>query len=102
MAFLYGSIALGDVGSAGKVEVVDVPAMTVLSLGSRGFDRPSRVEEMQARLSGWLRVNHEWELAGELRTMGYNSPTVRRDLRYFEVQIPIRPRHLASRLRSSI
>ena len=32
----------------------------------------------------------EWVVAGPLRTMAYNSPMVRGDRRYFEVQLPVR------------
>ncbi|MBX3463600.1 MAG: heme-binding protein [Planctomycetes bacterium] len=92
MAFLYGSPDLGEAGPDGRVEVVDVPAMTVLSIGSRGYERPDRVAELRGRLQAWLAASPTWEAAGPLRTMAYNSPSVGADRRYFEVQLPIRPR----------
>ena len=92
MAFLYGSPTLGAAGSAGQVEVVDVPATTVLTIGSRGHDRPSRVAELRARIDAWLAQHPEWQVAGEMRTMGYNSPSVAAERRYFEVQLPVQPR----------
>lgn len=92
MAFLYGSPELGPLGKAGRVEVVDVPAMTVLTIGSRGYERPARVSELHDRLVQWLRTSTDWELAGSMRTMAYNSPSVGADRRYFEVQLPIRKR----------
>lgn len=92
MAFLYGSPELGAVGRSGRVEVVDMPPMTVLSIGSRGHDRPDRVGELQVRLTEWLAASPEWEAAGPLRTMGYNSPSIGADRRYFEVQLPVRRR----------
>lgn len=92
MAFLYGSPDLGPTGRDGRVEVVDVPAMTVLTVGSRGYDRQSRIAELRARLEAWLAANPAWVQAGPIRTMGYNSPSVRGEERYFEVQIPVRPR----------
>lgn len=91
MAFLYGSPDLGPLRKDGAVEVVDVPALTVLTLGSRGYDRKSRVEELRTRLDAWLADHPEWSAAGPMRTMGYNSPSVGGSRRYFEVQIPIRP-----------
>lgn len=102
MAFLYGSSTLGPTGKAGDVEVVDMPAMTVLTIGSRGQDRPTRITELRERLEGWLARHPEWELAGTVRTMGYNSPSVRGDRRYFEVQLPVRPRQSAARLQQSV
>lgn len=92
MAFLYGSPDLGPLRKDGAVEVVDVPALTVLTLGSRGYDRKSRVEELRARLDAWLADHPEWQVAGPMRTMGYNSPSVAGARRYFEVQIPVQPK----------
>lgn len=92
MAFLYGSPELGPTGADARVEVVDVAPMTVLTVGSRGYDRASRVAELRQRLEAWLQGHPEWQAAGEIRTMGYNSPSVGSERRYFEVQIPIRPR----------
>ena len=92
MAFLYGSPDLGPLRKDGAVEVVDVPSLTVLTLGSRGYDRKSRVEELRERMNGWLADHPEWEVAGPMRTMGYNSPSVAGNRRYFEVQIPIKPK----------
>lgn len=102
MAFLYGSPTLGPTGKAGDVEVVDVPAMTVLTIGSRGQDRPARVAELRARLEGWVARHPEWEVVGAVRTMGYNSPSVRGDRRYFEVQIAVQPRQSTTRLLRSV
>jgi len=92
MAFLYGSPDLGPLRKDGAVEVVDVPALTVLTLGSRGYDRKSRVEELRARMDAWLADHPEWQAVGPMRTMGYNSPSVAGNRRYFEVQIPIAPK----------
>ena len=102
MAFLYGSPTLGAAGSDGKVEVVDVPATTVLTIGSRGHDRPSRVAELRARIDAWLAQHPEWRAAGEIRTMGYNSPSVAAERRYFEVQLPVQPRTARRDARESV
>lgn len=89
MAFLYGDPDIGRTGKQGQVEVVDVPAARVLSIGARGYDRRSRVEELHEALSQWLRANPGFRAAGPMRTMGYNSPSVRDERRYFEVQLPV-------------
>lgn len=92
MAFLYGSPELGPLGRDGKVEVVDVPATTVISVGSRGLALPDRIAELQSRIEAWLAQSSEWQAAGPMRVMEYNSPFVRGDRRYFEVQIPVQAR----------
>lgn len=91
MAFLYGDPAKQPEHTADDVEVVDTPAMTVLSIGSIGSDRKARVEALQQRLLDFVAASAgALEVAGPLRTMGYNSPMVRTDRRYFEVQLPVR------------
>lgn len=92
MAFLYGDPATRPAHVADGVEVVEVPAATVISLGAIGNDRPAVVEAMLARLHGWLAANPAYEAAGPMRTMGYNSPMVPNDERFFEVQLPVRRR----------
>ena len=91
MAFLYESVRQGDVGRQGAVDVADAPPMTVVSLGLRGDMSDARVAEARELLEGWLREHsREYVEAGPLRVMGYNSPFVPRQRRYFEVQVPVR------------
>jgi SOUL heme-binding protein len=92
MAFLYGDPTITPKRTDDGVEVVEMPAVQVLSIGAIGDDRRDRVEELRDRLLAWLGQNPEWEVAGALRTMGYNSPMVSRDRRYFEAQLPVRRR----------
>lgn len=90
MAFLYGDASIGEAGMQGKVEVVDVPAATVLSLGARGIERPALVESLRERLQSFAAAHaEEFAVAGPMRMMGYNSPSVGDDRRYFEVQLPV-------------
>jgi len=89
MAFLYGSLTQGSAGEQGSVDVVDVPGHLAVSIGMRGLASPERVEGARARLEDWIAARPEWRSSGPLRTMGYNSPRVRGDRRYFEVQIPV-------------
>ncbi|MEQ1633839.1 MAG: heme-binding protein [Planctomycetota bacterium] len=91
MAFLYGDPAIGEAAVAGKVDVVDVAAQTVLSLGARGYERQDRLEELHRRLQQFLAAHaSEFEPAGTMRMLNYNSPSVGDDRRYFEVQLPVR------------
>ena len=91
MAFLYRTPDLGPAGPAGRADVVDVPPMMVASIGARGQDRRSRVVELRERLQAWLRsAKDEYEACGPMRVMSHNSPMVRGNRRFFEVQIPVR------------
>jgi len=90
MAFLYGSPTTDPKQVAAGVEVNDIAPITVLSIGAIGDDRTDRVERLRARLEAFVAASHgAWRIAGPLRTMGYNSPMVPRDRRYFEVQLPV-------------
>ncbi len=92
MAFLYEHATKGSPGVDGRVEVVDVAAVTVISIGARGGDSRLRIEQLRERLEDWLHANRgAYRVAGPMRTMGWNSPSVRGDRRYFEVQIPVVP-----------
>jgi len=89
MAFLYGDPTKQPDQVGKDVAIENLPPTTVLSLGAIGDERNDVVVAMRDRLLGWLRENPQWVAAGPLRTMGYNSPMVGRDRRYFEVQIPV-------------
>jgi len=91
MSFLYGTPEQGTVGKQGSVEVSDVPAMTVLSIGCRGSQTQAAVESARQRLMDHLaEKTGEYAVAGPMRVMGYNSPFVPRDMNFFEVQIPVK------------
>ena len=91
MAFLYGDPSTDPKDIGDNVEVVDVPAATVLSIGANGYERKGRVATLEQRLRAFVKSTRgEWVVAGPLRTMAYNSPMVRGDRRYFEVQLPVR------------
>ena len=89
MAFLYGSQGIGELGTEGAVDVIDIPAQVVVSAGLRGYESAGRIAEACDRLERWLLAHPEWTAAGPPRSMGHNSPMVPRDRRYFEVQIPV-------------
>ena len=91
MAFLYRTTKQGTPGKEGTVEVIDIPAMAVLSFGMRGDVTKARLAEAKAHLDAWLKQHaKEYEASGPLRVMGYNSPFVSADRRFTEVEIPVR------------
>jgi len=91
MAFLYGKANQGTLGKKGSVTVIDVPQMTVVSIGVRGPRSDAVVADAQDRLTKWLAQNKEQYVeSGAPRLMGYNSPFVPKNKQFFELQIPIR------------
>jgi hypothetical protein len=74
----------------GAVEVLDVPAAQVLSIGVRGNDSRSSIAAAEGALRAWLAEHREWRADGPFRTFGYNSPGVRGQRRCFEVQVPVK------------
>jgi hypothetical protein len=92
MSFLYERSDQGTVGKQGSVRVIDVPEMTVLSIGCRGNRTTAAVSEAREKLLKHLEQRKaEYSIAGPVRVMGYNSPFVPRDRNFFEVQIPVKP-----------
>jgi len=92
MSFLYERPDQGSTGKQGSVEVIDVPAMTVVSIGCRGERTTAAIADARDRLVKWLdEKKGDYVSAGPMRIMGYNSPFVPRDKNFFEVQIPVKP-----------
>jgi hypothetical protein len=93
MAFLYGSPETGKTGKNEGVEVLDLPATDAVSIGLRGEENRESLAEARTRLERWIRQHaDEYESCGPLRVMGYNSPLVSPEKRYYEVEIPVRNR----------
>ncbi|MBC8875980.1 MAG: heme-binding protein [Planctomycetes bacterium] len=90
MAFLYSDRDLGDTGSHGSVRVADVPPQTVVSMGVRGGRTAQKIESARQGLMKWIDAREAgYRAAGKMRVMGYNSPFVPPNRKYFEVQIPV-------------
>lgn len=89
MAFLYGDPEVGAVGRAGLVEVEDANAGWVVSMGCRGVETPAKLKQAYGSLLEWVDAQPDLEVSGDMRVMGYNSPMVRGDRRYYEVQVPV-------------
>ncbi|MBC8405635.1 MAG: heme-binding protein [Planctomycetes bacterium] len=90
MSFLYGSRDLGQAGAQQKVLVQDVAGGWCLSIGVRGEPNPKQRQALAARLENWLQGKPELEATGQLRVMGWNSPFIAKEKRFYEVQIPVR------------
>ncbi len=93
MAFLYRTRDLHPTGtdaSDDRVVIVDSEPVTVLSVGYTGDSTMLRVRAEVFRLNKWIEGQDEWEIVGDPRSFGYNGPSVSRNRRWGEVQIPIR------------
>ncbi|MCA9235354.1 MAG: heme-binding protein [Planctomycetales bacterium] len=96
MGFLYSSPEIGPAGVDAqdeRVEVVDVPALTVASIGMRGKRTEQRLAEAETRLRQWLQtkpLQQQYEPSGARRVLGYNSPMIPTSRQYFEVQLPLK------------
>lgn len=90
MSFLYRSRELGPTGADGRVVVVDAPAVTVVSVGILGPYGVDTTNRGVAELRAWFAKQSAWEPAGNPRALHYNGPSIPNDLRWSEVQMPVR------------
>ncbi len=90
MAFLYESPDQETpAGVEGDVKIVDIAPRSALTIGMRGRTSARRIERAARELERVLATRSDLRASGELRTLGYNGPSVRRSSNYFEVQIPV-------------
>jgi hypothetical protein len=97
MAFLYQSTQQGSLGKDGEVEIVDLPAARVLSIGRRGAMSERAMKSSRDEMDAWLAAHPQWEVCGPMRSMGWNSPMVPDARRYWEIQLPIRIKATAAK-----
>ena len=91
MAFLYQETTLGKVGPQGNIAVLDTKECMVASIGMRGSPSSENIESARRWLIEKIKSAPEaYEIAGELKVMGYNSPFMPEKLRYYEVQLPLK------------
>lgn len=96
MAFLYRDPDMGELGADPDdpgVEVIDWPAQTVLSIGVRGSRSAVKIRDTLARLDEALAQRADTvklpESGKTYRLLGYNSPMVPENRRFFEVQLVV-------------
>ncbi len=90
MAFMYRSPSQGRTGVDENVQVIDIPAATMLSIAVRGGYNSPKLEKARDKLLAYLREHEQaYQPAGPLRVLAYNSPFVPAFLRYNEVQLPV-------------
>ena len=90
MAFYYKDQSVGTAGRQDNVEVIDVEAVTVVSIGLKGSYSDGNYLKAHTKLLTWLDENTDsYAPAGSPRILAYNSPFVPWFMKYSEVQIPI-------------
>lgn len=91
MAFLYKETTLGKTGAQGNVAILDTTESTVASIGMIGSPNSESMESARRWLVEKIKNAPEaYEITGELRVMGYNSPFIPEKLRYYEVQLTLK------------
>ncbi|MFM8386884.1 MAG: heme-binding protein [Planctomycetia bacterium] len=88
MAFLYERPEQGAAGTQGRVAVVDLPPLQVLSIGIRGDTSRANLEMARKALEQRL-AKEGLVAAGPYRQLGYNSPMVPSAQRFWELQVPV-------------
>jgi hypothetical protein len=90
MSFLYRTTDLGPTGEDGRIKVVDLPELTVVSIGMRGGYGMGTVNAGLEKLREWFASQDQWEPAGNPRGLNYNGPQVPMRNKWSEVQVPVR------------
>lgn len=89
MSFLYRTPDMNAPGQEGKVSVVDVPAVTVVSVGVRGSYSEESLDDALNTLMAVLAGEPDWRPAGAPRALYYNGPDTASTNLWGEVQIPV-------------
>jgi len=92
VSFLYRSRDMVPTEIANDIEIKDVPAMMVISLGLQGEYSYQSYQEGLKRLRDWLEEHPEYKRVGNPRRFFYNGPYVPDALKRSEIQIPIEKR----------
>jgi effector-binding domain-containing protein len=79
-------------GSRDRVEVVEVPARTVASIGVRGSYSAENFRAARERLEAWLQTQADVVPAGPAYAVYWDGPFVPGLFKRAEVHIPVRPR----------
>ncbi len=91
MAFLYKETSLGKTGTQDSIQVLDTSESLVVCVGMQGSPNSKAIETATKWLNEKLKSKPgEYEIVGELKVMGYNSPFMPDKLKYYEVMLPIK------------
>ena len=91
VSFLYRSLDIVPQEVAQGIQVEDMPAMTVISIGTRGRYNLETYQASIERLQQWLAAHPEYEVVGQPRRFFYDGPFLPDAMKRSDVQIPIQP-----------
>ena len=90
--FLYRSPEIVPAEIASNIEIKDIPAMLVVSLGLKGAYSYESYQQGLKSLSDWLEKHPEYQSKGNPRRLFYDGPYVPDRMKRSEIQIPIEKR----------
>ncbi len=90
VSFLYRNLDIIPQEIADNIEVKDIPAMTVVSLGLQGGYSYQSYQEGLRLLTNWLKENPEYQRVGNPRRFFYDGPYKPDMLKRSEIQIPLK------------
>ena len=76
--------------SNNQVEILEIPARKVVSIGIRGSYTEANFQEGKAKLEKWLNENEEYVPNGKAYAVYWNAPFVPGFLKKSEVHIPVK------------
>lgn len=91
VSFLYRSLDIVPQDVALGIQIEDVPAMTVVSIGTRGRYSLETYQASLERIQQWLAAHPEYEVVGQPRRFFYDGPFLPDALKRSDVQIPVQP-----------
>lgn len=89
VSFLYRSLDIVPQEVAENVQIEDVPAMTVVSIGIKGGYGYGVYAQGIEQLQGWLAQHPEYVVAGPPRRFFYDGPFVPDGMKRSDIQIPV-------------
>ncbi|MGK7944875.1 MAG: heme-binding protein [Microcystaceae cyanobacterium] len=92
VSFLYRNLEINPSEIDSQIEVKDIPAMMVVSLGLKGAYSYESYQDGLKQLTEWLNKRPEYERVGSPRRFFYDGPYVPDALKRSEIQIPIEKR----------
>ena len=92
VSFLYRSREIVPSQIADNIEIEDIPAMMVVSLGLKGAYTYESYQQGLERLNSWLEKHPEYQRIGNPRRFFYDGPYVPDAMKRSEIQIPIQKR----------
>lgn len=89
MHFVLQRPGLDKPGKRVLVEVADMPKQEVVSLALQGDLTAEKLADGEARLRVYVEGRPDLSIADALRVLGYNSPMVMPEKRFWEIQFPV-------------